>query len=247
MKITPIKTNKITHPAPDIFTLLDTYFKMIEEKTIVAITSKVLSICQGRIIKNDGQINKKKLIQKEADYYLENEPLPGIVLTIKNNLLIPSAGIDESNANGYFILWPKNIQESTNEIREHLVKKHKKKHIGVIITDSHTTMLRRGTTGIGLNHSGFQALKNYIGEKDLFGRTIEVTSSNHLDGLAAAAVVAMGEGSEQTPLALITKVPFVTFQDKNPTKEELSLLHIPPHEDIYEPIIDIAKWESGKK
>ena len=46
---------------------------------------------------------------KEADEYLPRKFVPGgwCMQTIKNNLLIPSAGIDESNANHNYILWPK--------------------------------------------------------------------------------------------------------------------------------------------
>jgi F420-0:gamma-glutamyl ligase len=39
-----------------------------------------------------------------------------------------------------------------------------------------------------------------------------MTKVNVADALAAAAVLVMGEGSEQTPLVVIGDVPFVTFQ-----------------------------------
>jgi dihydrofolate synthase / folylpolyglutamate synthase len=48
---------------------------------------------------------------------------------MKDNTLIPSAGIDESNANGYYILRPKNIQKMTKEIWQYLKKKCKIKKL----------------------------------------------------------------------------------------------------------------------
>ena len=127
----------------------------------------------------------------------------GIDLTIKNNILIPNAGIDESNGAGYFILWPKDPYKSARQIHQYLKKRFKIKNIGIIITDSKTTPLRWGTTGTSLAHYGFLALNNYIGREDIFGRKLRFTRANIADGLAAAAVCAMGEGSEQTPLCLI--------------------------------------------
>jgi len=47
---------------------------------------------------------------------------------------------------------------------------------------------------------------------------------NVADALAAAAVLLMGEGKEQTPLAVLTDLPFVTFQDHNPSPAELAAL-----------------------
>ena len=51
---------------------------------------------------------------------------------------------------------------------------------------------------------------------------MQMTKSNVVDALAESAVAVMGEGSEQTPLAIIRDVPFVQFQDRNPTNKELA-------------------------
>lgn len=245
MIINPIKTQKLSYPAPQIESVLDQYLPKLPDKSIVVITSKIISICQGRVIKHTNLSKKRQLIIQEADYYIPHEPYPGITLTIKDNVLIPSAGIDESNGNGYYILWPKNIQQTINNIRQYLVKQHNNKHIGVIVTDSHTTPLRWGTTGFALCHSGFAALNDYIGKPDIFGKKLQVTKQNVRDGLAAAAVATMGEGNEQTPLAVISDIPFVTFQKRNPTSFELQGLSITPKKDIYAPLIDINKWKKS--
>ena len=48
------------------------------------------------------------------------ERLPSVLkknslgLTMKNNILIPGAGIDVSNGNGYYTLWPRNPQKTAN-------------------------------------------------------------------------------------------------------------------------------------
>jgi F420-0:gamma-glutamyl ligase len=166
----------------------------------------------------------------------------GITLTITNNILIPSAGIDESNANGCYVLWPRDVQRTANQLRIHFKEKHRLHEVGVIITDSTTTPLRRGTTGISISHSGFSALNSYVDQPDIFDKPMRVTQANVGNGLASAAVVVMGEGSEQTPLAIINDTPFVAFQDRNPTNEELNALTISLDDDLYGPVLRAAPW-----
>jgi len=144
-------------------------------------------------------------------------------------------------------LWPEDAQKTANQIREHLVKKFKVKKVGVVITDSTSTPLRLGTTGIALGFSGFEPLNDYNGTKDLFGRPFEVSWANVAGGLAAAAVLAMGEGTEQTPMALIKDVPFVKFKTTNPTKEELAGFNIPINDDLFAPFLNKVKWLHGTK
>lgn len=247
MIISTIKTEKITPGKQDLLSILDEYVKSIKEKSVLAVTSKIVSICEGRVVKI-GEIDKEKLIEKEADYFLsERERNYGITLTIKNNLLIPSAGIDESNGAGYYILWPSNPQKTANRVRQYLCQRFSLKRVGVIITDSKTSPMRWGVTGVALAHSGFSALKDYIGKPDIFNRKLKFTKANIADGVAAAAVLAMGEGNEQTPLALITDAPFVEFQSRNPTQKEISDLQISLKEDLYASLLKGVKWLKGKK
>lgn len=247
MKSIPIKTHKIKVGHDNLNTILDRYITKIKEKSILVITSKVVSICEKSVIKID-KINKSQLIKMEADYFIPPEQNQyNITLTIKNNFLIPTAGIDESNGNGYYILWPKNPQKSANEVRTYLKQRFKVNHVGVIITDSRTIPLRWGTIGFALAHSGFSALNNYIGQPDIFGRLLHVTKANIADGLAAAAVVAMGEGKEQTPLGLIEDLPFVKFQSRNPGKNEIEELKISLEEDLYAPLIKTSLWKKSTK
>lgn len=247
MIVTSIKTAKITSKNKDILEVLDKFLPEIKEGSVLAITSKIISICEGNIVKMS-EIDKNSLVEKEAEMYLPaNENMYGFHITLKNNMFISSAGVDESNGNGYYILWPKNPQESANKIRDYLKTKFNLKSIGVIITDSRTIPLRWGVIGVGLAHSGFEALNDYIGKPDIFGRPLHVTKTNIMDGLAAAAVLVMGEGNEQTPMAIIEDLPNVTFQDRNPTKKELEMLKISMHEDIYAPILKRAPWIKGGK
>jgi putative folate metabolism gamma-glutamate ligase len=240
MKIETIKTQKVKI-YEDLNKIITQNISNLEERSIVVFTSKIISLSQGRVAKKGA--NKVELIKNEADYYLEGDRPYGKILTIKDSIIIPDAGIDESNSDKQIVLWPQKPQETANEIRSFLKKAFELKEVGVIITDSKTTPLRWGTTGVAVAFSGFRALNDYIGKKDIFDREMEMTKANVLDGLAAAAVLTMGEGNEQTPIAVITDLPFVQFSDSDPSKQEIDSINIAITEDIYSPIIRIEEWK----
>ncbi len=244
MKVEVFKT-KVVRPGDDLLPLLVGAIGDLAEGSVVAITSKIIALCQGRVVKF-GAVKKSELIELESECFIPaDENKYGIILTIKDSILIPSAGIDESNGDGFYVLWPSEIQETTDQIRAVLRQQFKLKDLGVVVTDSKTTPLRRGTTGVAIGHSGFGALNNYVGSPDIFGRKLHVTQANIMDGLAAAAVLMMGEGNEQTPIAVITDVPFVNFALNDPTSVDLEHLRIPIEEDLYAPLIQSEKWVVG--
>jgi putative folate metabolism gamma-glutamate ligase len=247
MKIHSIKTHKVTNRDQDLLAFLDAYLTSFEDGSILAITSKIVALCQGRIVKL-GELDKQTLIEQEADYFLPPDANRyHVSLTIKDSRLIPSAGIDESNGDGYHVLWPRDPQKTANAVRFYLQQRFACEHTGVVITDSNVTPLRLGVTGVAIAHSGFLALNDYVGAPDLFGRTLRMTKVNVIDALATAAVLVMGEGSEQTPLAIIGDLPFVTFQNRDPLPEELEQLRIPMEDDLYGPLLTNAQWQSGQK
>lgn len=248
MKVTPIKTRKIIPGRDrDILEILDRYLPRLKERTVVAVTSKIVAICEGRTVANTGQ-SKLDLAKQEASLY---HVLPSrkyrlrLLLTVKNHRIGFTSGIDESNGKGVFILWPQDPQKSADQIRAHLAKKHDIQHIGVVITDTTSSPMLRGQRGQFLAHSGFAALNSYIGKPDIFGRKLKMTKSAVADSLGIAAVLLMGEGNEQTPLACIEDVPFVKFQKRNPTKAELKELNMELEDDLYAPVLKAVKWRKG--
>lgn len=245
MRVTSISTPRISSASTSLLKIIDAAVPDMEEGSVLAVTSKIVAIAEGRTV-SIKEIDKHALIRREAEYYLPPERSKyGITLTIKDDILIPTAGIDESNADESYVLWPSDAQATANQVREHLANTFKLQQVGVIITDSKTTPLRFGTTGIALAHSGFDALNNYVGKPDIFGRPLKVTRANIMDMLAASAVAVMGEGNEQTPLAYIQELSFVRFVNRNPTPEELALLRIGKENDLYGPLLQGVGWQKG--
>lgn len=226
-------------PKDNLWELLES-IKSLGENCVVAVTSKVVAIAEGRCIPL-GEITKDELAMKEADRYIPREMSPGgwVLHTIKNNTLIASSGVDESNGAGFYILWPKNPQASAKKIRQFLRKKFKINNLGVMITDSRLVPLRRGVVGVAIGYFGFLPLRDYRGKKDLFGRKFTMETSNLPDSLATAAVLEMGEGAEQTPLAVISDIPYIKFS------KTFQNIKIPEKEDMFYPFLSSVNWKKG--
>jgi F420-0:gamma-glutamyl ligase len=220
MRLTPLRTHRITPADKDLFAILERHVPRLPERSVLAVTSKIVALVEGRVVPA-GSANKRELVLKEAERYVSAEHNKyDVFLTLKRGMLIATAGIDESNADGSYILWPADAQDTANQLRVYLARRFGLSQVGVIITDSRTSPLRPGVTGIALAHSGF-------------------------DALATAAVLVMGEGSEQTPLAVAEELGFVEFQDRDPSAAELAELVIAPEDDLYAPLLTSAPWERG--
>ncbi len=200
-----------------------------KQKAVLVVTSKLVSLSQGLTISKDNT-SKEELIKKECDEYL-GEGLYGHHLTIKNNLLMPTAGIDSSNSESdRYILLPRNIHGYTKNLHQELSSFFDFNNWGLIISDSKTTPLRRGVTGAALSYHGFQGVTELKGQIDLFGKRLRVTSQNRVDALAAAAVFEMGESNEQTPICIITEAKL------NFTTDNGESVFVDKENDIYSPL-----------
>jgi len=247
MEIKPIRTRKFLPPKDELLSVIKESISDIPEKSVLAVTSKVVSIWQGRCLPKN-KISKEKLIKTEAVRYAVHVDALGkrVYHTVVNNILVRSSGIDESNGNGFYILQPDNPEKAAKEIRDFLRKFYKIRNIGVVITDSYSVPLHRGALGFSLGLSGFYPVNDYRGSRDIFGRKMKSSQSNVADGLAAAAVLAMGEGREKTPFALITETSAVRFTNRAPVnRRKFSSFYVPWKEDIFYPFFSKLPWQKG--
>lgn len=260
--------SKIIQPHDDLLQIIDQAIAndprlrgRLPENCVLAISSKIISYCQGRLIpktkseeqgfsREEARAEKHQLIEREAELFTNpHSHKYDLILTIQNSTLAVNAGIDESNAslNGEecFVLWPEKIQETINQVWQHLRSKYQVQHCGVITTDSRSFPLRWGVVGTTLAYCGFRGLNNHIGQKDIFGRTIHMVQVNAAEALGVAATFEMGEVDEITPFALLTKLDKVQFVDHELDAEELEKCKIEVEDDVYAPLLVSAKWQKG--
>ncbi len=233
MKVQSIKT-RIFRENEDLIKFILKYLKDISENSVLVITSKIVALAECRTVEIDTKVPidvfREKIIRKESDFMMRTKYT---WLTIKDGMVMSSAGIDESNADGKIVLLPRDSFASAAYIRKSLIKKFGLKNLGVLITDSRLLPLRAGVVGVALGYAGFEGVRDYRGKKDIFGRILKLSRTDIADSLATAAVLCMGEGNEKKPLALIRAVP-ITFTSKVNKKD----LYIDPKEDIYRPLFE---------
>ncbi|OGG43127.1 hypothetical protein A2841_03200 [Candidatus Kaiserbacteria bacterium RIFCSPHIGHO2_01_FULL_48_10] len=215
----------------------------LAEHDVIAISSKVVSIWQGRCVPHVRE-EKDDLIKKEADWYLERDQTPGgaVIHTIKNNVLLPGAGVDPFG--GWYVLLPQNPKETAEELLAWFKKAYDVKDLYLVITDSKSAPLRRGVTGYAVSWAGFEPLFDNRHRKDLLGADSGGSQVNVPDSLAAAAVLAMGEANEQTPLVRMRGVPYVS-EVRAKREARFNEFEISKEEDMYAPFLK-ANWKRNK-
>jgi coenzyme F420-0:L-glutamate ligase len=198
-----------------------------ESGDILVIASKVLAYSQGRLTSVESDEAFRELVKSEADRVLDEGDM---ILTMKNKVLIPNAGIDRSNVpEGQAVLWPDEPFKSAEKIRKALMERFGLDRLGIVISDSHCQPLRMGTSGIAIGWAGFEGVRDERGSKDLFGRKMVYTKVAAADDLASAANLEMGETDAGVPFVLIRGAKVIyTEQPAGPDDSFIS-----PEECLY--------------
>jgi len=247
MIVTAYKT-RVVQPNDSLEEIITSSVQSVPERSFLVIASKIVSTCENRFVRRttSDKNEKHELVKKEAQWYTDpHSSKYNLMLTIHRNWMFVNAGIDESNAQNKYILWPKDPQKSLNHIWEFVRSHYHVNEVGIIMSDSTSMPLNWGVVGHGIAHCGFWPLKSYIGKPDLFGREMKMEQVSILQSVTTAAVLEMGEGNESTPLAIVEDVKEVAFQDHVPTEKELAELHISIEDDAYAPLLTKAEWHRG--
>ncbi|MEM1728209.1 MAG: coenzyme F420-0:L-glutamate ligase [Candidatus Jordarchaeales archaeon] len=195
----------------------------LRDHDILVITSKVVSVSEGRIVSLKEVKPSEKAVKLSEQCGLPPEFVEvvlkeadevygcvyGALLTLRKGVLQANAGVDRSNAPpGYVILPPKDPTESARKIRKKVIEKTGKK-VAVLIVDSRVQPLRLGNTGIALGVAGFEPVIDERGKSDIYGERLKITRRAIADCIAAAAEIIMGERNEKTPVVLVRNAPVV--------------------------------------
>jgi coenzyme F420-0:L-glutamate ligase/coenzyme F420-1:gamma-L-glutamate ligase len=190
---------------------------VLRDGDVLIISSKFIAVSEGRVVNLRGVVASENAVELAAKYRMDASlcelvlresdevmgGVPGFLLTSKDGLLTPNAGIDKSNVrHGAVVLYPRRPEASAWRIREG-IRFSLGVSVGVVVCDSRLSPARRGTTGVALAASGMEAILDMRGRKDLFGNVLKVTSQGIADDLSSAAEVLMGESDEGTPMVLV--------------------------------------------
>jgi coenzyme F420-0:L-glutamate ligase len=218
--------------------------RVLKDGDVIVLSSKFVAVSEGRVVKlSSVRVGKRarmlasehrmdprlcELVVRESDAILGG--IPGFLLTVKDGLLTPNAGIDKSNVrHGEVVLYPRRPQESARMLRDSL-QYVPGVSVGIVISDSRLSPTRRGTTGVAIAASGVEAILDMRGRRDLFGNVLRVTSQGVADDLSSAAEILMGESDEGTPMVLVRGVSKILLKK---TEYPPMRFAISPEEDVY--------------
>jgi len=214
--IMPVKGLPLIH-AGDNLPALITDRIALEEGDIVSIASSVYSKAKGftrqladitptaraeRISRMTGEDPRflQSILDASEDVILE---YPFILSEVGGGHIGVRAGVDQSNIeDGMVILLPPDPMKAAGEVRDAL-KKITGKDTGVIITDTCGRAFRRGQTGNAIGWSGMPAIRDFRGDKDLFGHVLKITEEAVVDEIAGIANFVMGESNNGVPAVVI--------------------------------------------
>jgi coenzyme F420-0:L-glutamate ligase / coenzyme F420-1:gamma-L-glutamate ligase len=132
---------------------------------------------------------------------------PGVIIAAHRlGYVMANAGIDQSNIDGSedgrVLLLPRDPDGSAAALKAAFDDAFGA-DTGVIVNDSFGRPWRLGVTGVALGAAGLPPLKDMIGEPDLFGRPMQVTSIAIADEIAAGASLLMGQAAEGLPVVIV--------------------------------------------
>ena len=224
MQCLPIQTRVLMPPQDDMYEVFNESVPQLKEKDILLVTSKIVSIHQGRCIERS-KADLSALVHKESKVIARRVKSP---ITITNYAIVLGAGIDPFK--GHYILQPQNPNEIAHEIRRYFVRKYNIENLGIIISDSRSQPLRRGLMCYSLGHAGIRPLI----DKSKFADYAH-WASNAVDSLTAYAGLYLGESSqrhENTPIVLVRGADIMEFTGQATSEN----FFITGEDDFYSPL-----------
>ena len=190
----------------------------LHDGDVLAVSSKYAAISEGRVVHMaDIEVTPEaetlaerynmnpvmaQLVLQEADHIFGGIQM-GFLLTFKDGILSPNAGLDRSNIpSGHVVLFPSYPYATAENIRL-VMRERLGVQIGVVLTDSWLMPGRLGTSGVALATAGFRPIQDERGKTDLFGNPMAVTQRGIADAISTAAQLVMGERDEANPIAIV--------------------------------------------
>jgi coenzyme F420-0:L-glutamate ligase/coenzyme F420-1:gamma-L-glutamate ligase len=198
----------------------------IADKDIIVIASTIVSKSLGLTFREEDVIpsadakriaalngKNPRLVQavldESVDVFTE---APFMLVRNKGGHVCINAGIDSSNVGGDFLLkLPRKPDEHAALIGKAIEQKTGKK-ISVIITDTNGRPFKNGQTNVAIGLYNIKAIRQWVGEEDLYGKVLEISEEAVVDEIAGAANLIMGEGGGGVPAVIVRGLDFYTSE-----------------------------------
>jgi len=192
-------------PGDDVAAIIgDAVAGTLQEGDILAITSKIVSKAEGRIVAADDR--EDAITAETVRVVAERSRADGSgttrIVENRQGLVMAAAGVDASNApDGHVLLLPVDPDASARRIAA-VLRDRLGIRIGVILTDTFGRPWRDGQTDQAIGAAGITVIDDLAGTTDANGKTLEVTAPAIADELAAASELVKGKAGGR-PVAVI--------------------------------------------
>ena len=190
-------------PGDDLAALIgDALEGLLESGDILAVTSKVVSKSEGRVVAATDRENA--ITAETVRVVATREHRGGLTRIVENRqgLVLAAAGVDASNTpEGTVLLLPLDPDASALALASALRARFGLE-LGVVITDTLGRAWRQGQTDAAIGAAGIHVLNDLRGTTDSAGRRLDVTVAAVADEIASAADLVKGKTSGR-PVAVV--------------------------------------------
>jgi coenzyme F420-0:L-glutamate ligase/coenzyme F420-1:gamma-L-glutamate ligase len=185
-------------PGDDLAALIGDAAGQLEDGDILAVTSKIVSKAEGRIVQ---AADREAAITAETVRTVATRGQTRIVQNAWGQVMA-AAGVDASNtADGTVLLLPADPDASARELCRALRARFGIR-LGVVVTDTFGRPWREGQTDVAIGAAGVRVLDDLRGTRDAAGHDLVVTQPAVGDEIAAAADLVKGKANG-TPVAVV--------------------------------------------
>lgn len=208
----------------------------LQDGDILAITSKILSKCEGRqVVATD----REDAITAETVRLVAQRGRTRIVQN-RQGLVLAAAGVDGSNApDGVVLLLPEDPDGSARALAAALHERFGLR-VGIVITDTLGRAWRVGQTDVAIGAAGIAVVDDHRGRTDANGVELEATIIAVADEIAAAADLVKGKATG-IPVAVVRGLGHLVANLDAPGAGTLVR---PFEDDLFRLGTDLA-WEEG--
>lgn len=203
LRIDPLEGLPEVRPGDDLAEMLAPALATlgIDDGDIVAVTQKIVSKAEGRVIEGD---ERAEVVARETVRVVARRG-DLVIAETAHGFVCANAGVDASNVEaGTLALLPEDPDGSAERIRVALGDRLGKT-VGVVITDTFGRAWRTGVVNVAIGCSGLPAVIDLRGQPDHHGRELEATEVALADEVAAASGLVMAKAA-RVPAALVRGV-----------------------------------------
>jgi coenzyme F420-0:L-glutamate ligase/coenzyme F420-1:gamma-L-glutamate ligase len=197
----PLEGLPEVEPGDDLASLLEPSLRRhgASEGDVVAITQKVVSKAEGRIVPGDDRASwvareSVAVVARRGDL---------LITRTRHGLVCANAGVDASNvAPGFLTLLPEDPDASAERLQKELVARLGLARLGVVVTDTFGRAWRDGVVDVAIGCAGMPAVLDLRGTVDDNGMVLQTTVVALADAVAAASGLVMTK-TARVPAALV--------------------------------------------